>query len=154
MGQTMTILIPLLFLFTWANHQQVIALIDKRVCIFTDKFEIHVTNKLPQNSAKLKIHCQSKNNDLGFHTLASEQDFHWSFCENLLPNTLFFCHFWWGSKKQTSLQVFNSEWKENCYTGYCYWQARADGIYMSKVSTDLNSFKKFKDWQNWRILNL
>nr|XP_009759834.1 PREDICTED: uncharacterized protein LOC104212312 [Nicotiana sylvestris] len=67
-------------------------------CIFTEKMQVHVMNKLPSDSPQLTIHCASKNDDLGYHSLAVDEDFNWSFCEAFADNTLFFCHFWWVQK--------------------------------------------------------
>ncbi|KAM3326966.1 hypothetical protein P3S67_002092 [Capsicum chacoense] len=62
-------------------------------CEFTSNHRVHVINKLPSHSQKL-------NDDLGYHNLTTNQDFIWLFCESILYRTLFFCHFWWGSKEK------------------------------------------------------
>ncbi|PIN24460.1 hypothetical protein CDL12_02811 [Handroanthus impetiginosus] len=138
--------IPLFLLFTWTNHIRVIAQ-EKRTCFATYRYEIHVINNLPPKSAPLVIHCASGDDDLGNHTLTYKQDYHWDFCENFVFSTLFFCHFRWGTKEK-ALEVFNAHWRKRCDDGYCYWEARNDGLY---VSTGLNEdiyFKKYVDWQN------
>ncbi|KAI3470517.1 hypothetical protein Pfo_027180 [Paulownia fortunei] len=113
-------------------------------CFLTHKIEVHVINNLPSNSAPLTLHCASGDNDLGHHTLAVNQDFNWSFCENIYyPNTLFFCHLWWGSK-QRAFEVFNSKWVQPDSTQH-YWLAKSDGIYFS-YSNSPQTFTKRYDW--------
>ncbi|KAL7175052.1 hypothetical protein ACSBR2_028788 [Camellia fascicularis] len=54
--------------------------------------EVHVISNVPN---PLRVRCQSKDNDFGMHTLNNGQDFFWRFRPR---HTLFFCHFYWGSK--------------------------------------------------------
>ncbi|XP_051116092.1 self-incompatibility protein S1-like [Andrographis paniculata] len=42
------------------------------------------------------VHCASGDNDLGYHNLTVNQDFHFSFCQ--ADRTLFFCRLTWGAK--------------------------------------------------------
>ncbi|GFP98292.1 hypothetical protein PHJA_001973100 [Phtheirospermum japonicum] len=133
----------ILFLLLCASLLQVLAL-EKRRCIFTYEYAVHVINKLPPNSAPLKLHCASKDDDLGNHTLPINQDYNWSFCNNIIYDTLFFCRLRWESKEK-AFDVFESKWRSKCDTLYCYWMAKDDGIYFSKVD-DLRSFTKEYDW--------
>ncbi|XP_011084392.1 uncharacterized protein LOC105166650 [Sesamum indicum] len=130
----------LLFLFILVNIQTFVW----SDCLFTWKYDLYVVNYLPSNSAPLKLHCASKNDDLGYHTLANGEDFHWSFCENFFPNTLFFCHLWWGSK-QKSFVVFKSKWGAQHLHLY-YWVAKSDGIYLSNINSTESLVKKY-DWE-------
>ncbi|KZV57484.1 hypothetical protein F511_35209 [Dorcoceras hygrometricum] len=100
------------------------------ICVFTDAFTIYVANKLPPNSGKLLIRCQSGNNDLGYHNLTTNQEFSWSFCTAVFGRTLFFCHFWWGAK-EVCFDVFRDSWAQRCSGDQCYWAAQSDGIYLS-----------------------
>ncbi|KAI3470519.1 hypothetical protein Pfo_027182 [Paulownia fortunei] len=112
-------------------------------CFFTWKVEVFVVNNLPSNSASLKLHCASKDDDLGNHMLKTNQYFHWTFCENFFPNTLFFCHLWWGSKQRT-FDAFKSKWKQK-YSGHDYWVVKSDGIYFSFFNSTKDFIKKY-DW--------
>lgn len=101
---------------------------------------IDISNGLPDNSNLLAVHCRSKDDDLGNHTLRVNQNFSWRFVPNFIPNTLFFCHFWWGQKSKV-FDVYNQK-KMGCecehngptYSNTCFWQARADGFYYSKFT--------------------
>ncbi|CAA0830055.1 Plant self-incompatibility protein S1 family [Striga hermonthica] len=117
-------IIPLLFIVIWTTHFQAIIVHGKRHCFFTRKFTVHVTNKLPPKSDPLKLHCGSKDDDLGFHTLSPNQSFSWGFCENFVPNTLFFCHIWWGYNKDIGFESFNFEFHDGCIPdgSQCFWE--------------------------------
>ncbi|KAI3474341.1 hypothetical protein Pfo_029173 [Paulownia fortunei] len=101
---------------------------DKRKCNFTPKYTVYVANSLPPKSPPLIAHCASKDDDFGNHTLTSGQSFNWSFCDSYIENTLFFCHFWWGTKER-AFDVYTSKDKSDCFKHACYWEADADGIY-------------------------
>ncbi|KAI5678532.1 hypothetical protein M9H77_09482 [Catharanthus roseus] len=111
-------------------------------------FHIHVANQLPVGSNPLLVHCQSKDNDIGYHTLNVNDEFQWHFTQSL--RTLFFCHFWWDNK-QAIFDVFNSSFGiGSCHNEFpgqgpqtCYWEARADGFYMASG----NKFIKMNIWQ-------
>ncbi|KAF7849301.1 hypothetical protein BT93_J0986 [Corymbia citriodora subsp. variegata] len=56
---------------------------------------VELVNKLP-GGVTLKVHCQSKNDDLGFHDLAPDVKYEFQFRPNTgLRSTLFFCSFQW-----------------------------------------------------------
>lgn len=135
-----TITILFLFLISPNHFQAAIA----RSCLFVDKYTIHISNELPPNS-QLKLHCASKNDDLGNHTLIVGQEYTWSFCENFIPNTLFYCDATWGSKK-CHFDAFSSAWNGRCSHGKCYWEAREDGFYMSSSKDTPSFYKKYADW--------
>ncbi|KAL3649747.1 hypothetical protein CASFOL_006150 [Castilleja foliolosa] len=105
-------------------------------CSLSVKVNVHVVNNLPSGS-KLKIHCASGDDDLGFHTLSINKEFQWGFCAN--PRTLFFCHLWWGPK-QRAFDVFVSS---ILIYPLHVWSARADGIYEAVNGTFVKKF----DWK-------
>ncbi|KAL7177526.1 hypothetical protein ACSBR2_030815 [Camellia fascicularis] len=72
-------------------------------------FRVHITSEVPDTPGPLKIHCKSRDNDLGEQLVNNCQDFHWSFKENLFGTTLFFCGFGWNGKIQ-SFDVFPIPW--------------------------------------------
>lgn len=120
----------LFFVFMLESHLPTFAFREARICVFTDDFTVYVANKLPPNSDPLRIHCASRNNDLGYHNLTTNQDFHWSFCTSAFGRTLFFCHLWWGMKG-VSFDVFKDSWAKRCSGDECYWTVKDDGIYLS-----------------------
>ncbi|KAL0403525.1 UNVERIFIED_CONTAM: hypothetical protein Sradi_1993300 [Sesamum radiatum] len=113
-------------------------------CRIVRGYTIHVVNKLPPNS-NLSLRCASGDDDLGFHTIPVNDDFHWHFCDSWTGVTLFFCHLYWGSK-HVAFDVFRSKWSDRCGLD-CYWEARSDGIYFSgKFPPD--KLEKKHDWRN------
>ncbi|KAF3623592.1 putative glutamate receptor 3.6-like [Capsicum annuum] len=114
-------------------------------CLFSEKFEVHVINKLPPGSPQLKLHCASKDNDLGYHDPTIDGDFNWSFCSALFGRTLYFCHFWWNSKDK-AFDVFNSEFycvkdqKVVNYLRYCKWEVRSDGFYLEQYNNETKAY--------------
>ncbi|GFP91821.1 hypothetical protein PHJA_001326100 [Phtheirospermum japonicum] len=103
--------------------------VSARKCIFTRKVAVYVNNRLDPKSPSLKIHCASKNDDLGNHIIYAGREYSWTFCENFLPTTLFFCHLWWGSK-QKAFEAFKETWFELKPLNF-YWYAYPDGIYFT-----------------------
>ncbi|OIT04437.1 hypothetical protein A4A49_65202, partial [Nicotiana attenuata] len=104
-------------------------------CFITRRFYVHVIDKLPSNSSKLQVHCASGDDDLGYHSLTANQEFDWSFCQGFAWTTLFFCHFWWGTKNK-SFNVFNDpvhcveDGKLPKLTEQCAWVVKSDGFYL------------------------
>ncbi|CAH8302315.1 unnamed protein product [Eruca vesicaria subsp. sativa] len=46
----------------------------------------------------LTLHCKSKNNDLGVHTLAPDTTWSFKFSPNVFGTTLIFCNFKWAGE--------------------------------------------------------
>ncbi|KAM7462271.1 hypothetical protein LguiA_030392 [Lonicera macranthoides] len=116
------------------------------------KYEVHIVNGLPDNTNLLEFRCQSKDDDLGYHTLLVGEEFYWKFRDNFFGRTLFFCHFYWQDKDK-AFDVYNSHiycqtLGNHGGTPKCYWLAKADGFYFSNynavpISTD---WKKVESW--------
>ncbi|KAK6136053.1 hypothetical protein DH2020_030219 [Rehmannia glutinosa] len=119
---------------------------EKRNCLITEAFDVYVANSLPPNSPSLLVHCASKDDDLGNHTLTNNQEFHFGFCDNSF-NTLFFCTLWWG-KKQRGFEVFHEKFPKSwrgasCDVDVCYWAVKSDGIYFSNYNPPRGLTKKY-----------
>lgn len=99
-------------------------------CFFVHKYAVYVVNNLPPNTPPLFLHCASKDDDLGNHTLPINQHFRFAFCKNAFA-TLFFCRFRWNGKDK-ALNVYDSSWKYNrCQYDVCYYALKSDGVYFS-----------------------
>ncbi|OVA18534.1 Plant self-incompatibility S1 [Macleaya cordata] len=109
--------------------------------IMYDRVHIYAFNDLDPVTT-LTIHCKSKDDDLGEHTLTIGQNFQWSFHPNLFETTLFWCSMWWhdsnGKLVQASHEVYrvNREWYK-CATR-CYWSIRKDGWYEGPSRGDVH----------------
>nr|XP_009781781.1 PREDICTED: uncharacterized protein LOC104230618 [Nicotiana sylvestris] len=101
----------------------------------TRKFHVQVVNSLPINSPILRVHCASKNDDIGYHDLVKDGQIEWSFREQVLSNTLYFCHFWWGSKDK-AFEVFNAlhgcikDSQLDGQTRLCRWSVTDTGFFL------------------------
>ncbi|XP_026377177.1 S-protein homolog 29-like [Papaver somniferum] len=52
----------------------------------------------------LTIHCKSKDDDLGEHKLAYGQSFNWTFHQNFMRSTMFWCFMWWTDSTGKTIQ--------------------------------------------------
>ncbi|KAL7184248.1 hypothetical protein ACSBR2_026407 [Camellia fascicularis] len=116
---------------------------------FQQVIVVHIINSLPANDDHLQVRCQSKDDDLGMHTLTNGQEFNWKFHLNFQGSTLFFCHFYWDTK-DISFDVYNRHIYPSCGTLEshvlnCYWSVRSDGFYLSD---DNYSWKMINKWNN------
>lgn len=99
-------------------------------------FLVAIFNNLPNNDVPLTIHCQSRDDDLGYHNLTVGQSFNFTFRENIFWRTVFYCHFWWHPK-DTSFAVFDKG--QRCinhgpyYSHKCIWVAYSDVFTLNGV---------------------
>ncbi|KAK4342862.1 hypothetical protein RND71_038678 [Anisodus tanguticus] len=123
---TKTLFLSLIFLLN---------LIVARSIGISSRYEVHITNNLPNNTKPLTIHCKSGDDDLGHKVLQKNEEFSFSFRRKvIIGSTLYFCHFWWD-KKNKVFDVFNNHIAEkdcgnvNPNLNECYWLVQADGFY-------------------------
>ncbi|KAI3986366.1 hypothetical protein MKX01_002211 [Papaver californicum] len=90
---------------------------------------VNVSNHIKPN---LTIHCKSKDDDLGEHTLAYAEYFSWKFKVNIIFTTLFWCNMWWidSNGKQVhggyDIYRYTRDWWK-CYN-YCEYPVRDIGL--------------------------
>ncbi|KAJ4834125.1 hypothetical protein Tsubulata_012609 [Turnera subulata] len=112
---------------------------------FCIRFRVFVKNGLSNNAMPLQFHCWSKDDDLGKHTLYTNQDFNFRFFDDFMGNSLFTCDMRWGDKhKKLDVYAPTVEGLSCCDTGNCYWRAQDDGIYFCN---DDKSYLKRWDWE-------
>ncbi|KAK9149163.1 hypothetical protein Scep_007920 [Stephania cephalantha] len=91
---------------------------------------VHVRNDISP-TAKLNLHCKSKDDDLGQHVVTYQQEFTWSFRGNIFARTLFWCNMNWTNRAghlfQQSFTTYES--KVTPCGKDCVWSARTDGVY-------------------------
>ncbi|KAL6517351.1 hypothetical protein OROMI_033052 [Orobanche minor] len=81
---------------------------------FMSKHTIRIYSSLPTNSPQLILHCFSKDDDFGNHTLSHGSVFGWHFRVNMFGTTKYRCDFWWG-KKAKRIAVFYGVWDIDSY---------------------------------------
>ncbi|KAF5733659.1 hypothetical protein HS088_TW16G00099 [Tripterygium wilfordii] len=80
---------------------------------------------------KLTLHCQSADDDLGWHTISAGQIYGFSFGERIIGKTLFWCRFQWNGLCRY-FDVYKSGRDRCLYCSdkcYCYWYIRPNGPY-------------------------
>ncbi|XP_012834500.1 PREDICTED: uncharacterized protein LOC105955330 [Erythranthe guttata] len=113
-------------------------------CFITTKFHVHMVNKL--KSPQLRLHCASKDDDLGYHNMNENEDFTWHFCDSFVSNTLFYCTVQWKNKR-ASFDAFRSKKSDECADATCYYEIWEDGIYFAGGNNQRIMQKKY-DWNN------
>ncbi|XP_043705593.1 S-protein homolog 21-like [Telopea speciosissima] len=107
-------------------------------------YTVYVINDLGPIE-KLNVHCKSKDDDLGPHTLGFGEEFYWVFDLNVFGTTLFWCNMDWGNK-QGSFEIFNARKEQykcgNTFDGHYYRKVRKDGVYYNK-HRDGDYWKKY-----------
>ncbi|PRQ36892.1 putative plant self-incompatibility S1 [Rosa chinensis] len=114
---------------------------------WTHWHNVHVVNGFSRNDEPLIVHCKSKNDDLGDHTLWINQEFRWYFGLNFWFTTLFYCNFKWDSQEK-HIDVFNTpdESPLECMENEeCFWKVTEDGFF---VSVDNINWVKKLNWHD------
>lgn len=110
-------------------------------------FHLYVINELP---SAMRVHCASADDDIGYHTIQPNDNIHWSFQENIFGRTLFFCHFWWGSKDQAFDVYADKHFTINSENKYLYWIAREDGFYRGYSTYKPPKNDSLRKWHDWK----
>lgn len=115
-------------------------------------YQIYVANGLPRKSGKLRVHCASKDQEVGYFVIPVKENIHWSFDINFIGSTMYFCHFWLGTQDR-AFEVFNMDVANNCYfyqdRFHCYWLVKKDGFYYTghvHPNPDPHRFVKKYNW--------
>ncbi|XP_009769560.1 S-protein homolog 5-like [Nicotiana tabacum] len=126
----------LFFLFIFAFNLALVTSsgLTPRLGLFSPGYLMHIIDNIPTNSPALTLRCQSKDDDLGYHTLnVIGQEFRFKFQEQFGGGTLFFCHFYWNGKDK-AFDVFNDFISDQCgslgaLVSECFWKVQEDGFY-------------------------
>lgn len=134
------------------SHFPIFVLVLLFGSVYPKVYEVKILNEIHPSYVPMKIHCASRDDDLGNHTLLYLTNFIWHFRPAVIGSTLFFCHFWWG-KKEAVFDVFSEKWSKICETpdqNLCLWVARIDGIYFTNnlYYEDKDLVKKYT-WKWW-----
>ncbi|EPS69413.1 hypothetical protein M569_05354 [Genlisea aurea] len=102
-------------------------LVPGRPCVLTKKYEVSVMNDLGGRN-QLYVQCASRNDHFSNTTVHNAGMFSWTFCDNIIHSTLYWCTLTWNGIT-TSFESFNDKTRDWC--SRCVWVARPDGIYFS-----------------------
>ncbi|EYU43800.1 hypothetical protein MIMGU_mgv1a026584mg [Erythranthe guttata] len=108
------------------------------------EYHVHVINGFKKNTKPLMVHCWSKQDDIGQHSLNVDQEITWHFKVRFDGTTLFICDVKQGEHAKHfdafDAQVEGSKCAE---FGKCYWLVAEGGFYFS---TDNFTWFKQYDW--------
>lgn len=110
----------------------------------SDKVEVGIINSLNVSGSgeNLTLHCKSKDDDLGFHTLIPGYGYYFTFRPKPFYRTLFFCGFTWQDEPSLHyLDVYKGYRDKSC--GLVSWDIHADG---GCKNCDLPSSAKCYPW--------
>uniref|UniRef100_A0A7N0VG25 S-protein homolog n=1 Tax=Kalanchoe fedtschenkoi TaxID=63787 RepID=A0A7N0VG25_KALFE len=95
---------------------------------FLPKMTVYIKHSMGQG-VMVDVHCKSKDDDLGNHSLAEGQWYRFKFRPNLWDTTLFWCDVSWNGRRQ----VFNAYRQKTTYGKClvvgceCPWNLTPDG---------------------------
>ncbi|CAI0396317.1 unnamed protein product [Linum tenue] len=115
--------------------------------IFPLKKTVTITNTL-ESKAQLKLHCRSKDDDLGVRHLGYNQSSRFKFRTDIFFRTLFYCSFEWragvpGGGKVHWDEVYN-DWEMNCIA--CKYIVKPFGL--CKFNSQTHQYDKCGFWKN------
>ncbi|KAL8235045.1 hypothetical protein R6Q59_021145, partial [Mikania micrantha] len=122
-----------------------------KVCGF-DYWIVYIYNGINDH---ITVHVQSRDDDLGNHTLALNDNENWGFCENITFKTRFYAHFYWNSKTaffdvfdEHTSQRYCTQWKFRIRRARrCFWLVREDGFYLGeRLNPFPDGWIKLHDW--------
>lgn len=101
--------------------------------VYLGRRYVHIQNDL-QNKGRLRIHCWSKDNDLGTKILNPNQETIWSFFDNYFVGTRFECNMSFlmeGRMKNASFVVYDNMHRIRLHECYkqCKWSVREYGLF-------------------------
>ncbi|PON66087.1 Self-incompatibility protein [Trema orientale] len=92
----------------------------KKLGVYLWKTTVRIYNKL-DNGLQLRVHCKSKDDDLGAHVLANDEFYEWKFRINFSGTTLFFCGLTWTGASGT-FDIFKASRDKKRCTSLCNWR--------------------------------
>ncbi|KAF3439480.1 hypothetical protein FNV43_RR17758 [Rhamnella rubrinervis] len=89
--------------------------------IIDARVHVYVKNSLGDGQC-MRLHCQSKDDDLGTVVLEDDQEARWSFSVNFFGTTLFYCHVNWNtSASWYSFDAYSAERDHRRCNSECHW---------------------------------
>lgn len=90
------------------------------------KTRVTITNNL--EGSNFTIHCKSKDDDMGTHVIAPQENYSWEFKVNFWHTTLFFCGVSWRDGSLV-YDFYKASRDLNRCLYYCNWYVKRDGVY-------------------------
>ncbi|KAL5701517.1 hypothetical protein ACHQM5_026843 [Ranunculus cassubicifolius] len=103
------------------------------------KVHVEVHNSIAPDK-NMNVHCRSKDNNLGDHTVIYGQYYTWDFHVNFWGTTLFWCSVDWidnqGIYVHGSFKIYDFNRDALKCDKMCVWSAQQDGVYF--ISPEVN----------------
>lgn len=113
------------------------------------KWRVTIINNMSQLGTQLFVHCKSKENDLEEHVVEVGGQYSWSFKENILHSTLYWCKFAKQGGFQAEFQVYwpeASHWlSDRCDYSNCIWAVTDQGFSLKNIPQ--NTFEFQHPWE-------
>lgn len=114
--------------------------------LLPQKVTVQVINSLSRPQA-LTLHCKSRNDDLGEHTLKPGKDFRFRFIPNFFfKTTLFFCNFRWPSNTLYHYFDIYVQERDEPFCKFCSWKIFEDRV--CRYDEDSRAFKYCFPWNS------
>lgn len=127
MGSSPALALSLLILIFTSLH-------ISQAFLIPDPVTVTLVNKI-EYGLPVNVHCKSKNDDLGVHTLALGQSYSFKFRPNVFGVTLFYCSFAWvGQHEIYWFDVYNDKRDAGICTT-CQWIIHEAGICLQNPKT-------------------
>lgn len=105
----------------------------------TEKVHASVKNRLG-NGRNMRVHCQSKDNDLGEQVVSDGSEFGWDFSVNVWGTTLFYCDTEWDQVQDYHFDAYSFERDFVRCHSQCSWLFSIQGIYALNNATGFWEF--------------
>jgi len=98
----------------------------------------------------ITLHCKSKDDDLGFHTLKLEESYMFSFKPRFPFGTLFFCSFTWKESPQLHyIDIYDFK-RDKCK--HCTWRMNKGGG--CRDSDGTGAFDDCRPWKSVQLMDV
>ncbi|CAI0559509.1 unnamed protein product [Linum tenue] len=131
-------------IFTVVND---VAKAERTNGFFPIKKTVTITNAL-QSRAQVKLHCKSKDDDLGIRMLRYDDSFHFGFRPNIFFTTLFYCSFEWPGSGRVHWYDVYDDMAMNCIN--CKYLVKPFGL--CKYNLQTHDYDKCEPWNNEEIV--
>uniref|UniRef100_A0A7N0UJ47 S-protein homolog n=1 Tax=Kalanchoe fedtschenkoi TaxID=63787 RepID=A0A7N0UJ47_KALFE len=116
-GVTMSVLLLSAFVTLFVMNAQVV---EAHGCSpFLTKLYLTLENQMEKPATAIKVHCKSKDNDMGEHTLWNGMHTTFSFRTNFFGNTYFWCDVFWNNKWKVFDVYVDRRDFYRCYRDHC-----------------------------------
>ncbi|CAN0870921.1 S-protein homolog 74 [Linum grandiflorum] len=110
-----------------------------------DYTEVHVVNELKDDKKAMRVHCKSKDEDLGVHDVPAGSEYQWRIKNTDAKATPYTCGVSANDKEIVFKAYFeDAELLRRVNENNSYWVVKDDGIYLRQVWKKTDVF-----WQPW-----